>query len=222
MRDVNLATAGISFISFLFALCFHEFAHGWVAKLKGDNSAERAGRLTMNPAAHADLLGTIILPLAAIFFGFPFFGWAKPVPVESRNFKNPKWDMFWVALAGPLSNIFLAALGSIILLPFIVVFLRTTPFLHDPLMQLMHVFILINLFLAIFNLIPLHPLDGGKVISPFISYGANRWLEENQGTLSMVLMFVFLVGGFRFLQFPVILLANVFFSIGDVVVHLIS
>src|SRR6185436_15011255 len=99
----------IIYIPFLFALCFHEFAHGWVAKMRGDNTAEQLGRLTLNPIAHADLIGTFILPVSAIVFGIPiFFGWAKPVPVNIRNLKNIRTDMFWIALAGPASNIFLA------------------------------------------------------------------------------------------------------------------
>src|SRR4051794_8394875 len=91
------------FVPFLFALCFHEFAHGWVAKMRGDRTAEIMGRLTLNPLAHADMIGTVILPLASILTGIPFFGWAKPVPVDERNLKNPRIDMFWIAFAGPLS-----------------------------------------------------------------------------------------------------------------------
>ena len=85
----------IFFVPFLFALCFHEFAHGLVAKWRGDNTAEQMGRLTLNPMAHADIVGTFILPISAIVFGIPlFFGWAKPVPVNTRNLKNIRTDMF--------------------------------------------------------------------------------------------------------------------------------
>ena len=101
------------YVPFLFALCFHEFAHGQVAKWRGDNTAERLGRLTMNPLAHMDLIGTFLLPVGAIVFGIPiFFGWAKPVPVDSRNLKNVRSDMFWIALAGPLSNVLLAIIAT--------------------------------------------------------------------------------------------------------------
>src|SRR3954467_10390959 len=91
---------GMVFVPFLFALCFHEFAHGLVAKWRGDNTAEISGRLSLNPFVHADPIGTFLLPIGAIILnsGF-FFGWAKPVPVNSRNLRNPRWDMFWVALA---------------------------------------------------------------------------------------------------------------------------
>ena len=105
---------GLFFIPFLFALCFHEFAHGFVAKLRGDNTAEIMGRLTMNPLAHVDWVGTVGLPIVSIITGLPLFGWAKPVPVNPRNLKDPKNDMFWVALAGPLSNILLFLVGLVL------------------------------------------------------------------------------------------------------------
>src|SRR3954471_24971700 len=92
----------IYFGPFLFALCFHEFSHGWVARRKGDRTAEMMGRLTMNPLAHVDMFGTLLLPIMSILTGFPSIGWAKPVPVDARNLKNPRQDMFWIALAGPM------------------------------------------------------------------------------------------------------------------------
>ena len=101
------------FVPFLFALCFHEFAHGLVARMRGDRTAEIMGRLTLNPLAHADPIGTVLLPIIGFFTHAPLFGWAKPVPVDERNFKNPKADMFCVAAAGPLSNLFLAACAAI-------------------------------------------------------------------------------------------------------------
>src|SRR5687768_7506099 len=104
------------FVPLLFALCFHEFAHGWVAKKRGDNTADMLGRLTLNPMAHADPIGTFLLPISAILFQSPIlFGWAKPVPVNERNLKKPLSDMFWIALAGPLSNIFLAVVSALVL-----------------------------------------------------------------------------------------------------------
>ncbi len=118
---------GLFFVPFLFALCFHEFAHGLVAKWRGDNTAERMGRLTLNPMAHADILGTFILPISSIVFGIPlFFGWAKPVPVDPRNLKNVRTDMFWIALAGPASNVLLAIVSAAILF-----FLVRTPLLIE-------------------------------------------------------------------------------------------
>src|SRR5580658_5489953 len=99
------------FIPFLFALCVHEYAHGFVANKLGDPTAKMMGRLTLNPMAHADPIGTVVLPVMAILFGAPFFGWAKPVPVNSRNLKHEKRDMCWIAAAGPGSNVIMAFIG---------------------------------------------------------------------------------------------------------------
>lgn len=213
MSDFNMVEIGyklgIYFVPFLFALCFHEYAHGWVAKRLGDNTAESLGRLTLNPMSHADILGTYILPILAILFATPFFGWAKPVPVDARNLKSPTKDMFWIALAGPLSNFFLATVGSLALAFLLAGFGGGA---GSALVEMIRVFILINLFLAFFNLIPLHPLDGGKVFARFLPYEWNRWLEMNQSTLSMILIAAFLLGGFRFLAYPVYIVAQVLIS----------
>ncbi len=214
MSELNLVEIGyklgIYFVPFLFALCFHEYAHGWVAKRLGDNTAESLGRLTLNPTSHADIIGTYALPIMAILFATPFFGWAKPVPVDGRNLKNPRKDMFWIALAGPLSNLLLAAVATFVLA---ILFAGYAGGSTSALVEMMKMFILINLFLAFFNLIPLHPLDGGKVLARFLPYSANRWLEMNQATLSMVLIAAFLLGGFRFLAYPVYIVAQVMINI---------
>lgn len=196
------------YIPFLLALCFHEYAHGQVAKWRGDSTAERLGRLTLNPLAHADLIGTFILPVSAIIFGIPlFFGWAKPVPVDSRNLKNIRTDMFWIALAGPASNVLLAiiAAGLIFLSNRLSILGSYTHATHT----ILEMFILTNLFLAIFNILPLHPLDGGKVLARFLPASINYKLEQNEHMTSWILMFLMLSGALSILRQPVYFLFQI-------------
>lgn len=198
---------GLFYVPFLFALCFHEFAHGFVAKLRGDNTAEMMGRLTMNPLAHVDWIGTVALPIVAILTHLPIFGWAKPVPVNPRNLRDPKNDMFWVALAGPLSNILLFLIG---LVAFGVMYhTGSIESAQSPMFQMLQTFLYINLLLAFFNLLPLHPLDGGKVIERFIPYTWNRWLEDHQYHLNIALLLLIMTGGFKYLALPVFYAMNI-------------
>ena len=133
----------------LFALVFHEFSHGWVAYKLGDPTAKHQGRLTLNPLAHLDPLGSMMI----LFVGF---GWAKPVPVDSRYLANPRVDMMKIAFAGPASNLLLAFIGGILL--------RVTGYM-GPLTSMLILFTQINISLAVFNMIPIPPLDGSQIFS---------------------------------------------------------
>jgi len=133
----------------LFALVFHEFSHGWVANKLGDPTAKYAGRLTLNPIAHLDLMGSLMI----LFVGF---GWAKPVPVDSRYLANPRTDMMKIAFAGPASNLLLAFVAGL--------FIRFTGNL-GPLSSMLMMFTQINIMLAVFNMIPIPPLDGSQIFS---------------------------------------------------------
>lgn len=135
------------------SIVLHEYAHGYVAYLYGDPTAKLAGRLTLNPIAHIDPLGSILLPLICVFSGTGFFiGWAKPVPVNMMYFKNPYRDMMWVALAGLLTNFTLVFFASCF-----------SYFLVD--LPIFHYVILVNLVLGVFNLFPVPPLDGSRVLA---------------------------------------------------------
>jgi Zn-dependent protease len=151
----------------LVAVVFHEVAHGWVANRLGDPTAKNLGRLTLNPIKHIDLFGTILVPAMLIFANSPFvFGYAKPVPVNFYNLRNPKRDMVWVALAGPVMNLVLAfafVLFWRIFLPQTRGALAGSPFLTT-LVLMAQGGLLINIALAVFNLFPLPPLDGGRVL----------------------------------------------------------
>ena len=190
----------IGFIPFLFSLCFHEMAHAWMAKRKGDRTGEMMGRLSMNPLVHADPLGTFALPLMSIITGIPlFFGWAKPVPVNERNLSKPREDMFWIALAGPVSNLILGFIAALICAAAIVFGGHTSSKSGMSIAGFAYGMVVINMMLAMFNLIPLHPLDGGKVIARFLPYSANKFLEDNSFALNMALIVLFVIGGFSFL-----------------------
>jgi Zn-dependent protease len=140
----------------MFALSFHEYAHAWMASKCGDQTAARMGRLTLNPTAHLDPIGSIMI----LFVGF---GWAKPVPVDGRNLKNPRIDMMKVAAAGPLSNLLLAMISGILLRSF-----NNFQILNDSLFLILIYFTRINISLAIFNLIPVAPLDGSQIFSGYL------------------------------------------------------
>ncbi|MCB0412080.1 MAG: site-2 protease family protein [Bdellovibrionales bacterium] len=201
----------VIFFTFLFSLCFHEFAHGWMARRKGDRTAEMMGRLTLNPMVHIDWIGTVVLPLFALFGGFPFFGWAKPVPVNSRNLSHPRQDMFWIAFAGPLSNMLLAICGTIFI--FLIVALGSGWSEAPSLIEIAKYFILINMFLAAFNLLPLHPLDGGKVLARFLPVRWNQALEDFQQYAMIVLVLIFVAGAFKYLAAPVFWISQKLVSI---------
>ena len=167
-------TLAYSAPGFLFAVIIHEYAHGWMAKRFGDSTAEDAGRLTFNPAPHIDPLGTVVFPMIGVYLGF-VFGWARPVPINSRNFSDYKKGLFWVSFAGPLSNIIFGTVAAIIA-GVVYGMLPETFSLKIQLIQMLRYTVLINFLLAFFNLIPLPPLDGSNMIMPFLSYdAANRY-----------------------------------------------
>jgi len=146
----------------IFAITVHEVAHGWVAKQYGDKTAWMLGRLTLNPLKHIDPVGTILVPgLMLAFTGF-VFGWAKPVPVNIRNLRNPKHDMAIVALAGPVAN-FLMALGWALFARLGI--LINTPEVSIPMIYVGIAGIMINLILGLLNLLPIPPLDGSRILS---------------------------------------------------------
>lgn len=150
----------------IFAITVHEVAHGWVAKKKGDNTAYMLGRLTLNPFKHIDLIGTIVIPGLLIITGTGFiFGWAKPVPVNTRNFKNPKNDMALVALAGPVSNLLMATAWALIIR---FSMLTDVEAISTPLVHMGMAGISINLVLALLNMLPIPPLDGSRIITRFL------------------------------------------------------
>ncbi|MEW6102732.1 MAG: site-2 protease family protein [bacterium] len=194
----------------LFSVVIHEVSHGFVADRCGDHTARLSGRLTLNPVAHLDPIGSILVPLFAFITHIPVPAWAKPVPVNPYNLNNPKIDMVKVALAGPFSNIGLAIISSIILrFPFIPAF--------SYLEHILFCFVIANFLLAFFNLIPIPPLDGSRIIAYLLpSYTSFRvsFLEP------FGFIFLILLLSFGFLDFIVkIALQLSYLGVGERIFH---
>jgi len=198
----------------IFAITVHEVAHGWVAKRYGDNTASVLGRLTLNPIKHVDLVGTLIIPGLLLLSGTGFiFGWAKPVPVDARNFKNPLRDMAVVALAGPVSN-FLMALAWALIARLGVSIGAQAEAISLPLIYTGVAGISINLVLALINLLPIPPLDGSRVLSGILpNYWAWQYnrLERFGFIILLVLLYTNTLSSI--LAVPLFVAQKAFFSI---------
>jgi Zn-dependent protease len=158
--DFSLATVALVAVPVVFAITLHEAAHGYVARLFGDQTAWMLGRVTLNPLKHIDPIGTILVPGALLLTGAPFlFGWAKPVPVNFGNLRNPKRDMIWVAGAGPAANFVMALAWAVVGMTA----MPGGPLASGGLQQMAQYGIIVNLVLMALNLLPVPPLDGGRI-----------------------------------------------------------
>ena len=170
----------------IISVIIHEMAHGYAALAQGDPTAKLAGRLTLNPLAHLDPFGSVLVPLALFALGGVIFGWAKPVPFNPYNLRNQKWGPAIVAIAGPISNFLIALIFA-----FILRFTALATLISPAAFQLLLLVVLLNLTLAIFNLIPIAPLDGSKILFALIPYRyrhLEQWLERNQLILFIILI----------------------------------
>lgn len=188
-----------------FSVIFHEFAHGYTAYRHGDDTAYLSGRLTLNPLPHIDPVGTIILPAACMLMHFPAIGWAKPVPVNPYRLRSPRSDMALVAFSGPLSNMLLIAVSMIGLK--IVSFGFLGAALSDPLAIIFVSAIQINLLLAVFNLIPIFPLDGSQIALGLLKGNALEIYEKHLPYGMYIIMALVLTGAVQYILAPVLHLA---------------
>jgi Zn-dependent protease len=191
----------------LFSVIIHEVSHGYIADKLGDPTARLSGRLTLDPRPHIDLFGSILLPMMMILLQTGIvFGWAKPVPFDPFNLKNPRKDSAIISLAGPVSNLLIAIIASIL-----VRFFVSSSFFY----LLLAIIIQLNIVLAIFNLIPIHPLDGFKIVGGLLSeQQASEWYQlERYGMIFLLALIFIPIGNSNMLYMLINPVLNFFFSI---------
>jgi Zn-dependent protease len=199
-----IQTFAVYALPILFAITLHEAAHAYAARYFGDNTAFMLGRMSLNPIKHIDPVGTLLIPIVLFFIGSPFlFGYAKPVPVEFRNLRNPKRNMAWVALAGPAANLVMALLWMIG-----VILMSGVQEPDDFFMRMAQAGILTNLVIFAFNLFPVPPLDGGRIMTSLLpmQYAAKYAQLEAYGFF--IVMGLAMLGFLKYWMAPVMMVAN--------------
>jgi len=195
----------LSLIAVFTAIVLHEFSHGYIAFRLGDPTAKMQGRLTLNPLAHIDPIGTILVPIVLVILRSPFlFGWAKPVPINPNYFRNPYKGMFYVAIAGPLMNIALAlgasAIGrlAILITPLSLLYGRGFfAYFVQTMFFLVGFFVIINIILAVFNMIPIPPLDGSRVLTYFLPPEGKRVMMQLERYGFLIVLALLYLGALR-------------------------
>ncbi|MCK4889430.1 MAG: site-2 protease family protein [Candidatus Aminicenantes bacterium] len=204
----NILTIAIQLLVILLALSVHESAHAWMAERFGDPTGRLQGRISLNPIAHIDPIGTIIFPVMLAIIGAPVFGWAKPVQVNPFNLRNPRKDSIYIAAAGPVSNIIMAIGGIVVFIILkqagIVGSIYVTSRSAEAITILLLNLILINIFLAIFNLLPVPPLDGSRILEGVLEGEALRTFKKIEPYGFFILMAVIYLGVFDLIARPVI------------------
>ena len=204
----GLQRLGYQFVPFLLAVVGHEFGHGFVANRWGDSTAKDAGRLTLNPVPHIDPIGTLLFPIINMLSGLNILiGWAKPVPIDPRRFKKYRPGLFWVSFAGPLANAIMAFLCALFLC-LMVRFVPSDFSLFKEFAMMFEMGVYLNFGLGFFNLIPLPPLDGSKMIESFLPHHQIEKYERLSQYSFFILLALMFTGAFRFLAPPIMILSQ--------------
>ncbi len=228
LQNIDVGSILIQFAVLLFSLSIHEAAHAWMADRLGDYTARYLGRVTLNPIAHVDPIGTILFPLLQFFTHLPLIGWAKPVPINAGHLRNPKRDQILISLAGPGSNLLVGVCAFILL----AVIKLTSPqaggllirmvmsmgiphqkSLLVPLMGMLFFALIINMALALFNIIPVPPLDGHWILYGIAPAGAARMIESFSSYGFLLLYALMFLGMFRFIFIPVYWMLSVLLAL---------
>jgi Zn-dependent protease len=228
LRNIDIGTITIQFVVLLFSLSIHEASHAWTADRLGDYTARYLGRVTLNPIPHIDLIGTVLFPLLQFFANFPLIGWAKPVPINALHLRNPHKDQIYISLAGPAANLLagFVAFGLLVALKlswpnargFIEVMgfsghIPGTGSMLAPVLGILYYAMIINLLLAVFNLIPIPPLDGHWILYALLPRSAGDVLGRMGPYGFIILYALMLTGMFRFILIPVGLFVGLLHSI---------
>lgn len=218
LAHIDIAGVLIQFAVLLFSLSLHEASHAWVADRLGDYTARYLGRVTLNPIRHIDPIGTVLFPLLQFFTNLPLIGWAKPVPINSGHLRNPRRDQVFISLAGPCSNLAAGAVSFLLL----AVLKLSSPLANGllinmlissniprqrsvlaPILGMLFFALIINIALAVFNLIPIPPLDGHWILYEILPYNAGRTVERMAPYGFIVLYALMFLGVFRVIFIPI-------------------
>jgi Zn-dependent protease len=201
LLNIDVAQVLIAFSVLLFSLTVHELAHAWTADRLGDPTARMLGRVSLNPLVHADPIGTVVFPLVAMFTGAPLIGWAKPVPVNIARLPRHRRDFMVVAAAGPASNLVMAFSAAVVLSALPISPALGEPSLSAPVANLLSMAVRLNLLLAVFNMLPIPPLDGGNVLSGLLPRNMAERFDQIRPYGFILLYAVILTDAYYFLVF---------------------
>jgi Zn-dependent protease len=218
LRNIDIGTIAIQFAVLLFSLSIHEASHAWMADRLGDYTARYLGRVTLNPIPHIDPIGTIVFPLLQFFVNFPLIGWAKPVPINPIHLRKPHRDQMFISLAGPISNLIAGFTAFAILVILKLSWPEARGFIEvmtiighipgndsilAPILGIIFYAMVINILLALFNIIPIPPLDGHWVLYALLPTSAAATLER-MGSYGFILLYALMIlGAFKFILIPV-------------------